>query len=101
MFISRLPALRRNAVGFRYGFALSRMQFMRSSTDLGAAVVLWHRAYPVWRNARSAPAATTCYGARLAVFWAGWLQHHWPVWLLVGFNGLDHGTVLVGAIWLR
>lgn len=102
VFVSRLPALQREAVNTGADlqqttvYAFFALLMILPLVFYAIAAVL----YLVTRVLR--PAATG-YGARVAVFW-GWLAAT-PValfyGLLVGFNGLDHpGTVMMGAVWL-
>ena len=102
MFISRLPALQRNAVGTGTDFQQDTIYAFFSWLIL-APLLFYGIALILFGVTRAVRPATTAYGARLAVFW-GWLAAT-PLalfyGLLVGFNGLNHpGTVLVGAIWL-
>jgi hypothetical protein len=102
MFISRLPALQRNAVGTGTDFRQDTIYALFSWLIL-APLLFYGIAFILFGVTRAVRPAATAYSARLAVFW-GWLAAT-PValfyGLLVGFNGLDHpGTVLVGWIWL-
>jgi len=102
VFLSRLPALQREAV-------LAQGDFQRDTTYalfallMIAPLLFYFIAWVLFVFTRIFRRGATNYGARLAVFW-GWLAAS-PValfyGLLVGFNGVDHpGTVAVGGLWL-
>lgn len=102
MFISRLPALQRDAVNTGSDFQqdtiyafFTLLMLLPLVFYLIAAIL--HGITKVMRpNIKS-------YGARVAVFW-GWLAAT-PIalfyGLLAGLNGLEHpGTTMIGALWL-
>ncbi|MBT8412358.1 MAG: hypothetical protein KJP02_11255 [Octadecabacter sp.] len=102
VFLSRLPALQREAV-------LAQGDFQRDTTYalfallMIAPLLFYVIAWVLFLLTRIFRRGATNYGARLAVFW-GWLAAS-PValfyGLLVGFNGVDHpGTIAVGGLWL-
>lgn len=102
VFLSRLPALQREAV--RTGSDFQQDTIYAFFALLMIAPLLFYViAAIVFGVTKLIRPAATAYGARLSVFW-GWLAAS-PIalfyGLLVGFNGLDHpGTVAIGAVWL-
>ncbi len=102
VFVSRLPALQRDAV-------LGGGDFTRDAAYaffglVMVAPLLFFLLAEIGRLlARAAGLAVPGYGGRLALFWA-WLAAA-PAsllyGLLVGFNGVSEpGTRIVGALWL-
>lgn len=102
VFLSRLPALQRNAVEAGSNFQQDTI-YAFFALMMIAPLMFYLIAAVIFLIAKLLRPAITAYGARLAIFW-GWLAAT-PIalfyGLLVGFNGLDHpGTIMIGAVWL-
>lgn len=102
VFLSRLPALQRNAVQAGTDFQQDTI-YAFFALMMVAPLLFYLIAFIAYLAAKALRPAANGYGARLAIFW-GWLAAA-PIalfyGLLVGFNGLEHpGTVAVGAIWM-
>lgn len=102
VFLSRLPALQRNAVQTGSDFQQDTIYAFFAMMMI-APLIFYLIAFIAFLVTKVLRPASYAYGARLSVFW-GWLSAA-PValfyGLLVGFNGLDHpGTVAIGALWL-
>ncbi len=102
VFLSRLPALQRDAVNGSSNFQQDTV-YAFFAMLMVAPLLFYVIAGVLFGVAKLLRPAVTGYGARLAVFW-GWLAAS-PLalfyGLLVGFNGLDHpGTLAIGAIWI-
>jgi len=102
VFLSRLPALQRNAISGGSNFQQDAI-YAFFALMMIAPLLFYAIAGVLFLVTKAIRPAATSYGARLAVFW-GWLAST-PLalfyGLLVGFNGLDHpGTIMIGALWL-
>jgi len=102
VFLSRLPALQRDAVQNGTNFQQDTIYAFFALLMI-APLMFYLLAAILWLLTRVLRRGATAYGARLAVFW-GWLAAT-PVGLfyglLVGFNGIEHpGTVMIGGLWL-
>lgn len=102
VFISRLPALQRDAVLTGSDFARDAAYAFFGLMML-APLIFYVLAVLGQGVARVLGGAPGSYGARVALFWA-WLAAS-PLalfyGLLVGFNGAEApATALVGALWL-
>jgi hypothetical protein len=102
VFLSRLPALQRNAVQDGSNFQQDTI-YAFFALMMIAPLMFYAIAFVLFVATKLIRPAVTAYGARLAVFW-GWLASA-PLalfyGLLVGFNGLEHrGTAMIGALWL-
>ena len=102
VFLSRLPALQREAVQGATNFQQDTIYAFFAMMMI-APLMFYGLAFVAFLVVRVVRPAASVYGARLAMFW-GWLAAA-PIslfyGLLVGFNGLEHpGTSLVGGIWL-
>lgn len=102
VFVSRLPALQREAV-LGTGDLQRDMTYAFFALMMIAPLMFYVVAAVLFLITRAFRRGATAYGARLAVFW-GWFAAS-PLalfyGLLVGFNGVDHaGTYAVGALWL-
>lgn len=102
VFLSRLPALQRDAVQNGSNFQQDTI-YAFFALMMIAPLLFYLIAALLWLVTKTLRPAASAYGARLTVFW-GWLAAT-PValfyGLLVGFNGIDHpGTVMIGGVWL-
>ncbi|MDA9208474.1 hypothetical protein N9O61_06285 [Octadecabacter sp.] len=102
IFLSRLPALQRNAVQTGADFQQDTI-YAFFAWMMIAPLLFYFIGFIAYVLTKAFRSGANAYGARLSVFW-GWLAAA-PIalfyGLLVGFNGLEHpGTVAIGFVWL-